>query len=88
MTHVGSYINIEPECDGQDPSLSFCEVEMSKVIQETGLTRGELIVVRIKARNENGWEAFSQQNIDGAVIATEPLQVENLDFDIALSSNS
>lgn len=32
LTHVGTYINIEPECNGQDPSLNFCQVEMSKVI--------------------------------------------------------
>jgi len=45
---------------------------MSKIRAETLLTQEELIIVRVRARNENGWEAFSQQNVIGAVIETEP----------------
>jgi len=33
---------------------------MQRVIDITGLQRGDLIQARVKARNENGWEAYSQ----------------------------
>lgn len=45
---------------------------MHKVISATNLTRGDLIAVRVKARNIDGWVAYSQQNIYGALIETEP----------------
>jgi hypothetical protein len=59
LTSQGSYINIDPECSGTNPSQTYCSVEMSKIRTETGLTRDALIVARVRARNENGWDAFS-----------------------------
>jgi len=47
-------------------------IEMSEVIRLTELKRGDLIAVRVKARNENGWTAYSQQNVQGALIETVP----------------
>ena len=55
---------------------------MSKIRTLTGLSKGEIIVARVKARNENGWDSYSQQNVQGAVIETEPEQITDLQYDI------
>lgn len=67
-----TYVHEETLCPGSDPSITRCDIEMQRVIEITGLQRGELIQARVKARNENGWEAYSQQNVEGARIETEP----------------
>ena len=55
------------------------------MIALTSLTEGQLIVARVRARNINGWEAYSQQNIVGALIETEP-KTMNIGFNPFLSS--
>jgi hypothetical protein len=65
-----------------------CLIEMSRIRTLTGLSRGELIVARVRARNENGWDSYSQQNVQGALIETEPDQITDFTYDITQSSNS
>jgi hypothetical protein len=88
ITQSGSYINIYPECDGQDPDQTACSIEMQRLRDLTGLQENDLIVVRVRARNENGWDAFSQQNVQGARIEVEPHEPTGLTFDIATSDKS
>lgn len=40
LSASGAYIHSEDECDGQDPSVTECKIDMHKVISLTGLTRG------------------------------------------------
>lgn len=87
LTHDGTYVNDEVNCHGQDPSLTACSIEMSDMRQLTMLGRGELIVARVKARNVNGWHAYSQQNVEGAVIETEPHAIAEVSFSLTESTN-
>lgn len=48
---LGALVSISPECDGSDPLLTSCEVEMQRVRDVTGLQRGSLIKVQVRAVN-------------------------------------
>ena len=51
------------------------------MISVAALSRGQLIIVRVRARNVNGWHAYSQYNFLGALIETEPDSLSGLTFD-------
>ncbi len=51
------------ECKGEDPTVTECTIDMDVFVALTGLSRGNLVVVRVRAENANGWHAFSQQNV-------------------------
>jgi hypothetical protein len=61
---------------------------MQRLRDLTGLLESELIVVRVRARNENGWDAFSQQNVQGVRIEVEPHEPTGIIFDITTSDKS
>jgi hypothetical protein len=45
---------------------------MIEIVQLTGLTVNQLIVVKVRAHNSNGWGVFGEINIVGQVIQTIP----------------
>jgi hypothetical protein len=51
------------DCTGADPIVTECTIDMFAFVSLTGLKRGDLVVVRVRAENINGWHAFSQQNV-------------------------
>lgn len=55
----GLYVR-STDCTGDDPSVTQCTIAMSAFVALTGLKRGDLVVVRVRAQNINGWHAFSQ----------------------------
>jgi hypothetical protein len=78
------------ECD-QSLVLSMqklnCEATFTMMRQAPFfLELGDLIEVRAKATNNIGESAFSQINVEGSLIETEPAQVSGLDFDIVTST--
>jgi hypothetical protein len=59
---------------------------MSSIIEETGLVRDDLIRVKVRAYNSKGWGPYSEINIEGASIETEPDQMSIPDFDLTTST--
>lgn len=53
---------------------------------QSGLRQGDLIRAKIRAKNVNGWGAYSQLNFVGAMIETTPLQMIKPSFSIPDSS--
>lgn len=54
----GSYVS-STNCTGLDPTVTQCSLDMKAFISLTKLSLGNLVVVRVRARNVNGWHAFS-----------------------------
>ena len=50
------------------------------------LSYGNLVQARVRAKNFIGFGAFSQENIVGAAVQTEPAQITSLSVNNALSS--
>lgn len=77
-------------CDGaEEPCLSqrYCEIPMSVLRSSSyNFVLSDLVVAKIRARNQYGWSLLSEANIDGARIQTAPAQVLNLLEDNELTS--
>jgi len=83
----GTYVNDEVNCDGSVASGTTCIIPMTDMITLTGLSQGNLVVVRVAAENVNGWEAYSQENIIGAVIEVPPA-IATITYDVEASDNT
>lgn len=68
--------------------VNQCNIPMDELATLTELSQGSLIVVRVRARNVNGWSLRSQENISGAVIETVPHKVQVVSFNAADSTNT
>lgn len=51
------------------------------------MVQGDLVRAKIRARNVNGWGAFSQLNFVGSYIETRALPMQQPSFDIPASLN-
>ena len=65
------------ECDGTDVTIlatQTCYISMSTLTSsEFGFELGDLVVVKIRARNEKGWGIYSPTNLLGALVEEVPL---------------
>jgi hypothetical protein len=84
----GTYAEDTTNCDGTDVNTLYCDIEMNEIRTLTGLTQGTLIQVIGRAKNLNGWGDYSQVNVVGVVIETEPSQMTPPVIDISTSSNT
>ncbi len=75
-------------CPGTPVTQEFCHVEMDTLRTQSNLRQGDLIRAKIRARNLNGWGAYSQVNFAGAVVETRPLKMQSPSFDISSSNNN
>lgn len=83
-----NYVTDSTNCDGQDPTVTQCTIPMSDMITLTGLSQGDLVVARVRARNANGWAQRSQENVSGAVIEVAPHKIETVAYDVENSGNT
>jgi hypothetical protein len=66
-------------CNGVDPSIledQVCEVPLN-VLRAVpySLDYPQVVSVKVRARNVNGWSDYSPVNEQGAIILTEPVQM-------------
>ena len=65
------------DCDGSEASvvlLRYCEVSFISLRQEPlNLAYNDLVVVRVLATNKIGSGTYSDSNIEGVLIQTEPI---------------
>lgn len=79
-------------CDGSDPQTianMYCDIPMTVLRADPyKLSKGQLIIVVARAFNLYEWGQFSQVNVEGATLETEPVGVTTLAFvDTAESNN-
>lgn len=72
----GTFYKDAINCPGLPEEQTYCYVEMDTLRVQSGLAQGELVRAKIRARNVNGWGAFSQLNFVGSYIETRPLQMQ------------
>ena len=78
-------------CDGTDAAIIAalsCSIPMATVLATTALVIDSPIRVRVRARNSNGWGAYSELNPGGAAVEGVPAQMSTPSFDIATSTKS
>jgi hypothetical protein len=64
------------DCDGTDPSITFCDVSIMSLRQaEFNLVQDSIIKVKVRAQNSIGWGAYSQANLIGLKVFVEPGQM-------------
>jgi hypothetical protein len=64
MTDEGRYLEF-PDCDGEDDDIVLnrqCKVDMISIPDYTGLSPGNLIKVKVRARNTHCPGPFSEAN--------------------------
>lgn len=83
----GTFYRDTVNCPGTPVFITTCKIEMDTIRVATGLVQGDLVRGKIRARNINGWGAYSQVNFIGALIETRPLQMEQPTYDIQESTN-
>ena len=60
---------------------------MLAIPEMTGLVVDQLIQVKVRAYNSNGWSEFSEANIAGPHVHTKPLQMQPVTVDLAEVTN-
>lgn len=78
MTDRGDYLEMS-DCDGEDQTIidsRQCKVDMTSIPNYTGLGAGNLIKVKVRARNSFCPGPFNDANIVGQVIITCPLKMD------------
>mmetsp|Transcript_9442 Transcript_9442/g.8982 ORF Transcript_9442/g.8982 Transcript_9442/m.8982 type:complete len:418 (+) Transcript_9442:1180-2433(+) len=83
----GSYIFENTNCDGLTPATTECTVAMLTLYADLGLSVDDLIQVRVRAHNDNGWGDYSELNVVGATIEYLPAKMDPPSFDISSSDN-
>jgi hypothetical protein len=61
---------------------------MTSIETLTALTVDELIQVKVRAHNGDGWGEYSEINTSGATIETEPLEMDLVSYDTTATTNS
>jgi hypothetical protein len=78
MTDEGRYLEING-CDGEDYNIvesRECRLQMTSIPDYTGLASGNLIKVKVRARNDFCPGPFNEANQVGQVVITCPLKME------------
>ena len=76
--HAGNFVENTYYCDGSDAtvmSLLRCDIPVITVLRQApySLTQGQLVVAKVQAYNQRGWSDFSDPNVAGQLVQTEPL---------------
>ena len=74
----GTYNEYLASCDGKDAGVvagRSCQIPMLLVQPFLGLEVGDLIVVKVRAHNTDGWGEYSEPNVEGQLLECLPLQI-------------
>lgn len=87
-----TFIEDTTHCDGSDSQVianMYCDIPMTTLrAAPYSLTKGMLIKVIARAYNLYQWGQFSQVNVDGATLETEPVGILTLTYlDTSISNN-
>lgn len=78
------------ECDGTDLNIvntRTCFVQLQTLRAEPfSLSFDDYVVIKIRSMNSFGWSILSQQNLSGAKILTEPIQMSTPTYKPLISS--
>ena len=55
----GTFYKDAVNCPGIPTEPTYCLIEMDTLREQSGLVQGDLVRAKIRARNVNGWGAFS-----------------------------
>jgi hypothetical protein len=85
----GTFTESLAECDGSTAQVLaqlYCYVMNSSLRSSPySLTFDNLVIAKIRAHNVFGWSEYSPENIAGAYIQIEPLQISSISMDILTS---
>jgi hypothetical protein len=71
-----TYTEESVNCNGVDPiivSSRSCEIPIDTLrLAPYNLDYPDMVIVKVRSRNINGWSDYSDQNTVGAIVLTEP----------------